>query len=200
MEIKISSYSEVYLPMLAKHFLIFSKKSGMFADLKIKHVFLCGKILGIEEGKFFARILIEDHTGIVSFLMYTLTASKKFSGFSEDVVFGEYAKAYCLTRVEEDGVTLVLKYIVKVNERAEVNNFIAEVMIHHIKACGFRLSHLVLKELSDAPANGLSSKEIQSKLSSYYSLYHIEKVILELTEEGQVTIGDDFNKYILSHS
>jgi hypothetical protein len=73
-------------------------------------------------------------------------------------------------------------------------------MIHHIKACGFRLSHLVLKELSDAPANGLSSKEIQSKLSSYYSLYHIEKVILELTEEGQVTIGDDFNKYILSHS
>ena len=197
MENKSVTYTDVCVPLLAKHFDLLCRAGFMFNEERLKQVSFCGKYQGIEKESFSAKVLVKDHTGIVSILSYFLSNSQKSSCVVPEMQPGCYVKVFCLTRVEETKVSLILKHLMLINERTEINEFLSEVLIHQLKPCGVKLKEAVTKSLSNAPPEGLSANEIQGQLCNYYSLYHIEKVLLELTEEGLVGMGENFNKYIL---
>ena len=198
MENKSVTYTEVCVPLLAKHFDLLCKTGFMFNEERLKQVSFCGKYQGIEKESFSAKIFVRDHTGTVSILSYFLSNSQKSTCIVPDLQPGCYIKVFCLTRVEESRVSLILKHFVLISERTEINEFLSEVLIHQLKPCGFKLKEMISKCLSNAASEGFSAFEIQRQLLNYYSLYHVEKALLELIEEGMVDMGENFNKYVLN--
>jgi len=162
----------------------------------IRNVEVCGKIVRICKGPFSAEIFIEDFTGITKVVTYFIEDKQGYYGLSEKTDENLYVKVYCIARVEEKSVCLVVKLVRVVGTRAEVNEFFTEALIWGLRPCKAGLGAQVLQVLWENQHRKMGARSVQDGLNTYVSLFHIEKELMSLVDQGKVDYGSDFDTFV----
>lgn len=189
-------FSDQTIPLLAVQWLNISKFKGSFNGEIVKNIEICGKIVRIDKEKFHAELLIQDFTGITKVITYLIVGKQKFHGLEENIQENSYVKVLCMARIEERSSSLIIvKQVKSIEHRAEINEFISESLIFSIKPCKLQIKHEILQVLWENQNKKVDARTVQSALSSYISLWNIEKELNSLIDEGLVDYGEDFNSY-----
>lgn len=189
-------FSEQSLALLAVQCEKLIKRRCSFNGEIVKNFEICGKIVSICKGPFSADVFVEDFTGVIKVITYFIENKQSYYGLSENIRENSYVKVYCITRIEEKSVSLIVKMVKVVENRTEINEFFTEVLIWCLKPCKPNLNTQILQVLWENQHRKMDARSIQNTLPTYISLFHIEKVLMSLIDQGKIDYGSDFDTFV----
>lgn len=187
--------SDQTISLLAVQWLSISKFQGSFNGETVKNIEICGKIVQIDKGRFHAELLIQDFTGTIKVITYFIADKQIYYGLTENVQENCYVRVFCVVRIEERSTSLIVKLAKLIENRTELNDFFSESLIFSLKPCKLNIKPEILQVLWENQLKKMDARAVQSALSTYISLWNIEKVLISLIDEGLIDYGEDFNTY-----